>query len=163
MCGLAGIYGEAARSEGVLARMAGTISHRGPDDQGVWNDAEAGIGFAHRRLSIVDLSPMGHQPMASNDGRFVICYNGEVYNHFALRAELDAERQTAWRGHSDTETLVECISSWGLKETLSRSVGMFGLAVWDKKTRRLSLARDRFGEKPLYYGWVGRDFALHPS
>jgi asparagine synthase (glutamine-hydrolysing) len=160
MCGLAGIYGDAARSENVLARMAGTISHRGPDDQGVWNDAEAGIGFAHRRLSIVDLSPMGHQPMASNDGRFVICYNGEVYNHFALRAELDAERQTAWRGHSDTETLVECISAWGVKETLSRSVGMFGLAVWDKKTRRLSLARDRFGEKPLYYGWVGRDFAF---
>jgi asparagine synthase (glutamine-hydrolysing) len=140
--------------------MAGTIAHRGPDDQGIWSDADAAIGFAHRRLSIVDLSPMGHQPMASNDGRFVICYNGEVYNHLALRARLDGERQTPWRGHSDTETLVECISAWGLGVTLARSVGMFALALWDRKTRQLSLARDRFGEKPLYYGWVGGDFAF---
>lgn len=140
--------------------MAGTIAHRGPDDQGIWADEEAAIGFAHRRLSIVDLSPMGHQPMESADGRFVICYNGEVYNHLALRGLLDAERTTAWRGHSDTETLVECISAWGLKTTLSHAVGMYGLALWDKKTRTLALARDRFGEKPLYYGWVGRDFAF---
>ena len=159
MCGIAGIIGNGSRREGILARMAGPIAHRGPDDEGFWSDAEAGVGLAHRRLAIVDLSPAGHQPMASTDGRWVLSYNGEIYNHAALRAELERARDSiAWRGHSDTETLVEAIAAWGLEATLRKAVGMFALALWDKRERTLSLARDRFGEKPLYYGWVGGDF-----
>ncbi len=160
MCGLAGIIGEGARSACLLSAMARAIVHRGPDDQGMWADEQAGVGFAFRRLSIVDLSPMGHQPMHSADGRFTIVFNGEIYNHLAIRAELDGRQATQWRGHSDTETLVEAISAWGLHETLERCVGMFALAVWDHRERRLQLARDRFGEKPLYYGWVGGDFVF---
>ena len=144
----------------LLAQMAQSLAHRGPDDEGLWWDEQAGIGFAHRRLSILDLSPMGHQPMESADRRFVLAYNGEIYNHAALRAALDAERTTAWRGHSDTETLVEAIAAWGLEKALQQSVGMFALALWDRRARTLRLARDRFGEKPLYYGWVGRDFVF---
>ena len=159
MCGVAGIVGDGARRDGLLARMAAPIAHRGPDDQGFWSDAEAGVGLAHRRLSIIDLSPAGHQPMVSNNGRWVLSYNGEVYNHAALRSELEQRRgSTAWRGHSDTETLIEAIATWGLEATLGKSVGMFALALWDRHERTLSLARDRFGEKPLYYGWVAGDF-----
>ena len=160
MCGLAGIVGDGARDPGALARMAAPIAHRGPDDEGFWTDAEAGIGLAHRRLSIVDLSPAGHQPMASRDGRWVLTYNGEIYNHAELRAELEGSGAATgpWRGHSDTETLLECIAAWGLRAALQKSVGMFALALWDRRDRILHLARDRFGEKPLYYGWVGGDF-----
>ncbi|MDP9412580.1 MAG: asparagine synthase (glutamine-hydrolyzing) [Pseudomonadota bacterium] len=160
MCGLAGILTRKRVEPQLLSEMAETIGHRGPDDQGTWWDQDAGIGFAHRRLSILDLSPLGHQPMASADGRFVMTYNGELYNHPELRAALDQDRATAWRGHSDTETLIECIAAWGLTDTLRRAVGMFALAVWDRRERSLYLARDRFGEKPLYYGWVGEDFAF---
>jgi len=160
MCGLAGFIGPAAPYE-VLARqgerMAGAIRHRGPDDGGVWVDASAGMCLAHRRLAIVDLSPAGHQPMRSNSGRFMLAFNGEVYNHLELREELDSESPAiAWRGHSDTETLLAAFEHWGLLGTLERSVGMFAIALWDCQTRSLHLARDRFGEKPLYYGWVGR-------
>ena len=142
--------------------MADAIAHRGPDDQGVWGDDGAGVALGHRRLSIVDLSPLGHQPMLSADNRWAISYNGEIYNHAALRAELDSAtgRAISWRGHSDTETLIECIASWGLEATLKKSVGMFALALWDRKERVLHLARDRFGEKPLYYGWSGGDFVF---
>src|SRR5687767_10425379 len=142
--------------------MAGSLAHRGPDDQGVWTDRESGIAFAHRRLSIVDLSAAGHQPMASKDGRWMLSYNGEIYNHAALRSELEESGRApqAWAGHSDTETLVECIAAWGLEAALAKSVGMFAISLWDHKERRLLLARDRFGEKPLHYGWVGGDFAF---
>ncbi|WP_404828282.1 asparagine synthetase B family protein, partial [Sphingomonas parva] len=146
--------------------MIDPIAHRGPDDRGVWTDAEAGIGLGHRRLSIIDLSPLGHQPMESADGRYVLTYNGEIYNHADLRVELEASGGSAggngiaWRGHSDTETLVECIAAWGLEATLKKCVGMFSLGLWDRKQRTLQLARDRFGEKPLYYGWVGKDFVF---
>ena len=157
MCGLAGIVGDGARSPDLLAAMARSLAHRGPDDEGVWTDAAAGVGLVHRRLSIVDLSPMGHQPMTSANGRFVIVLNGEIYNHRDLRARIAG---VDWRGHSDTETLVEAIAAWGLTKALSQSVGMFALALWDRQERRLHLARDRFGEKPLYYGWVGGDFAF---
>lgn len=160
MCGFAGILGDGASSSGLLQAMATSIAHRGPDDEGIWADTGAGIGLASRRLAIVDLSPMGHQPMHSADGRFTISYNGEIYNHAAIRAELDARHAIAWRGHSDTETLVEAIATWGLAGALDRSVGMFALAVWDHRERQLTLARDRFGEKPLYYGWVGGDFVF---
>jgi asparagine synthase (glutamine-hydrolysing) len=145
--------------------MASAIEHRGPDDHGVWWDAEVGVALAHRRLSILDLSPLGHQPMHSADGRYVIVYNGEIYNFQELRAELAAEQslcgtQIEWRGHSDTEVLLEAISQWGLDKALRKSVGMFALALWDRYDRRLFLARDRFGEKPLYYGWVGTEFVF---
>ncbi len=164
MCGIAGIVSRRQVEPETLRRMASTIAHRGPDDQGVWIDEECGVGLGHRRLSIIDLSPLGHQPMASNDERYVLSYNGEIYNHAALRAELGEGTGSGptngvqWRGHSDTETLVEAIAAWGLERTLKRCVGMFALAVWDRKERQLHLARDRFGEKPLYYGWVGGDF-----
>jgi len=141
--------------------MVGSLAHRGPDDQGLWVDSEAGIGLAHRRLSIVDLSPHGHQPMQSADGRFVLTYNGEIYNHAALRAEIDSAALVpaeGWRGHSDTETLLQAIFSWGIEMALDRCVGMFAFALWDRSARKLYLARDRFGEKPLYYGWIGGDF-----
>lgn len=163
MCGIAGILGARASDERLLAAMARAIGHRGPDDEGLWFDREAGIGFAHRRLAIVDLSPHGHQPMASADGRWMLCFNGEIYNHPAIRAELDAVGHTppgGWRGHSDTETLVEAIAAWGVRGTLDRSAGMFAFGLWDRRERELILARDRFGEKPLYYGRCGGDLVF---
>lgn len=139
--------------------MTGPIAHRGPDGDGVWSDTEAGIALGHRRLAIVELSPLGHQPMASADGRWMLVFNGEIYNHFELRAELGAGGAAPeWRGHSDTETLAAAIAAWGLEKTLARAVGMFAIALWDRRDRVLHLVRDRFGEKPLYYGWVGGDF-----
>ena len=131
------------------------IRHRGPDDAGAWADAQAGIALGHRRLSIVDLSAAGHQPMASDGGRYVLAFNGEIYNHLALRAELEG-KGIAWRGHSDTETLLAGFEAWGVEATLKKTVGMFAVSLWDKQERMLTLARDRFGEKPLYYGWVGQ-------
>jgi asparagine synthase (glutamine-hydrolysing) len=139
--------------------MADRIRHRGPDDQGVWIDGDAGLALAHRRLSILDLSAAGHQPMHSASGRWVLAYNGEIYNHMELRRRLKAEGAApSWRGHSDTETLLAAIEAWGVDETLRRSVGMFALALWDRSQRALWLARDRMGEKPLYYGWQGDTF-----
>src|SRR3954447_904730 len=162
MCGLAGVLGAGACPR-VLRQMAESIAHRGPDDEGIWYDQEAKIGFAHRRLAIVDLSPMGHQPMLSADGRFVLTFNGEIYNHPALRRELEdrgSVPEGGWRGHSDTEVLLHGITVWGLAETLRRCAGMFAFALWDRKRRSLALVRDRFGEKPLYYGWAGRDLVF---
>jgi asparagine synthase (glutamine-hydrolysing) len=161
MCGIAGIISADRPDPALLARMGEVIAHRGPDDIGVWIDENAKIGFSHRRLSIIDLSPAGHQPMRSADGRYVLSYNGEIYNHAEIRREIDSQfGKQAWRGHSDTETLVEAIARWGLEAALTRCVGMFALSLWDAKERRLYLARDRFGEKPLYYGWVGGDFVF---
>jgi asparagine synthase (glutamine-hydrolysing) len=137
------------------------LRHRGPDGEGVWLDDDQRVGLAHQRLAVLDLSPAGHQPMASRNGQFVVCFNGEIYNHLALRRELEcdpARNAHGWRGHSDTETITEAIAQWGLRLTLERCVGMFAVAVWDRKERSLSLARDRFGEKPLYYGWTGGAF-----
>ena len=139
--------------------MATRIAHRGPDDAGEWVDSEAGFVLAHRRLSILDLSPAGHQPMSSASGRWVLAYNGEVYNHLELRRQLEAEGAgSQWRGHSDTETLLACFEAWGIERTLEASVGMFAIALWDRSERTLTLARDRIGEKPLYYGWQGDTF-----
>jgi asparagine synthase (glutamine-hydrolysing) len=136
--------------------MTQSIEHRGPDDGGSWLDPVAGIALGHRRLAIVDTSLAGHQPMMSENGRFILVFNGEIYNHPDLREELaQAGSAPRWRGHSDTETLLAGISRWGLKETLRRAAGMFALAVWDRQSGELMLARDRFGEKPLYYGWAG--------
>ncbi len=182
MCGLAGFFGgtaslAAAEAERIGAAMAGCIRHRGPDHSAVWSDAEAGILLAHNRLAIVDLSPAGDQPMESQSGRYVIAYNGEIYNHLDIRGALEsAGRGQAWRGHSDTETLLAAIEAWGIAGALERSVGMFAFALWDRRERTLVLARDRLGEKPLYYGWQGKgadrsflfgselkSFAHHPS
>lgn len=160
MCGIAGIFSADRVDPALLARMAAMIAHRGPDDEGLWSDQKAGIGFAHRRLSIVDLSPHGHQPMHSASGRFTICLNGEIYNFEEIRRELERAGmgpEGGWRGHSDTEVLLQALESWGLRPTLDRAVGMFAFALWDAKEQQLHLVRDRFGEKPLYYGMVGRD------
>ena len=163
MCGIVGLVGHAGLSQAdvkIVHRMSGTIAHRGPDDEGIWIDPEAGIALAQRRLSIVDLSPAGHQPMFSEDGRYALVFNGEIYNYAALRDELDARGPHRWRGHSDTEVLLAAIDRWGLKPALGRCVGMFALALWDRRERTLILARDRIGEKPLYYGWLGRSFTF---
>lgn len=163
MCGLAGAWHVKSIDRDVLERqavsMADAIRHRGPNDSGVWSDADAGIALAHRRLSIVDLSSAGHQPMLSASGRWVLAYNGEIYNHLELRRRLESEGVAPrWRGHSDTEILLAAIEAWGLEAALKYSVGMFALALWDRGERALWLARDRAGEKPLYYGWQGNTF-----
>ncbi|MEN1960549.1 asparagine synthase (glutamine-hydrolyzing) [Luteimonas sp. MJ246] len=158
MCGIAGAWTPGPEDPGVLhalgAAMGVAIAHRGPDDAGTWADAEAGLVLSHRRLAILDLSPAGHQPMASADGRWLLAYNGEVYNHAELRAEL-AALGVAFRGHSDTEVLLEAIARWGVDAALARANGMFAFAAWDTQARTLWLARDRVGKKPLYYGWCG--------
>ncbi|MEO5774006.1 MAG: asparagine synthase (glutamine-hydrolyzing) [Sphingomicrobium sp.] len=160
MCGIAGLISGGGNPQTIVDRMIATIPHRGPDDSGTWIDAQAGVALGHRRLSIVDLSPHGHQPMVSRNGRYVLTFNGEIYNHVAVREQLDlagARPAGGWRGHSDTETLVEAIAVWGLDRALASCVGMFAFGLWDCSERKLSLVRDRFGEKPLYYGWVGND------
>jgi asparagine synthase (glutamine-hydrolysing) len=159
MCGIAGFlspHGERSEDAAETARaMADALRHRGPDARGEWSDGDAGVALAHRRLAVLDLSPAGQQPMESHSGRFVIVYNGEIYNHLELRRELG---RLPWRGHSDTETLLAAIERWGLPATLIRTVGMFAFGVWDRELRELSLARDRLGEKPLYYGVHGGAF-----
>jgi asparagine synthase (glutamine-hydrolysing) len=161
MCGFAGFVAAMAAKpslqwQAVLQRMGDPIRHRGPDHSDQWIDADAGIGLVHRRLAILELSAAGHQPMVSASGRRVIAFNGEIYNHADLRQMLQASGTApAWRGHSDTETLVAGFESWGIEDTLRRCVGMFAIALWDRTERQLHLMRDRLGEKPLYYGWAG--------
>lgn len=156
MCGIAGVLSTSSGCLSAVAHMTHSLAHRGPDDEGVWLDAEAGIGFGHRRLSIIDTSAAGHQPMPSPAGRYVITFNGEIYNHLCLRRELAAQGcEPIWRGHSDTETLLAGFDAWGIRTTLERASGMFAFAVWDRLERTLTLARDRLGEKPLYYGRQG--------
>lgn len=159
MCGIAGFVTLRLTPDEAGQRvraMTDRIAHRGPDADGHWLDAASGVALGHRRLSIVDLSPAGAQPMLSHDGRYVIVYNGEIYNHHDLRRDLDATRMRTWRGHSDTEVLLEAIAAWGLETTLRRADGMFAFALYDLQAQVLHLARDRFGEKPLYYGRVGQ-------
>ncbi len=137
--------------------MATTLVHRGPDDADTWIDPAAGVGLGFRRLSILDLSPTGRQPMVSADGRHVIVFNGEMYNHASVRAQLERDG-AGFRGRSDTEVLLEAIAAWGMRRALEQANGMFAFACWDRDERMLHLARDRFGEKPLYYGWLGTNF-----
>ncbi|OPY15548.1 MAG: Asparagine synthetase (glutamine-hydrolyzing) 1 [Syntrophus sp. PtaB.Bin001] len=162
MCGIAGFFNPRGFSSDsastMIQRMADRLAHRGPDDTGEWVDGEAGIALGHRRLSILDLSLAGHQPMISKSGSFVLIFNGEIYNHLAIRKEIDAFDTVRWHGHSDTETLLAGCDCWGIEATLKKTVGMFALAVWDRKECVLTLARDRMGEKPLYYGWQGDTF-----
>jgi asparagine synthase (glutamine-hydrolysing) len=159
MCGLAGFL----KSDGinndeaahVLRLMTDRLAHRGPDDTGYWQDNASGIAMGHRRLSIIDLSSAGHQPMVSASGRYVIVFNGEIYNHREIRQQLG---KSNWKGFSDTETILAAVEEWGLEKTLKKSVGMFVIALWDCSENTLQLARDRMGEKPLYYGWQGNFF-----
>ena len=178
MCGFTGFFDHSGQTSpdeltAIVTRMTATLAHRGPDDTGIWTDALDGVALGHRRLSILDLSTAGHQPMVSRGGRYVIAFNGEIYNHLALRDALAATPETpdhplfdqtqsvsavthpAWRGHSDTETLLAAIEAWGVGETLKQCIGMFAFALWDRHDKLLYLARDRLGEKPLYYGWQG--------
>jgi asparagine synthase (glutamine-hydrolysing) len=160
MCGLVGFFGgqgwQLDAAQAIIKRMTDVIVRRGPDAEGHWLDADTAIALGHRRLSIVDLSAAGAQPMVSASGRYVLAFNGEIYNHMDLRATLAKEgRAPTWRGHSDTETLLAGFDAWGIRATVERAVGMFAFAVWCKHTRTLMLARDRLGEKPLYYGWQG--------
>jgi asparagine synthase (glutamine-hydrolysing) len=162
MCGIAGFLDRSRpRNQDELATtvraMAETLRHRGPDDAGVWSDAEAGVALGHQRLAIIDLSPAGRQPMNSSCGRFTIIYNGEIYNHADLRRELERCGHR-FRGTSDTESLLEAIAEWGVERAVERSIGMFAFAVWDVKDRMLTLVRDRLGIKPLYYGWMNGVF-----
>jgi len=156
MCGITGIFGNLRKEEfdSSIHEMSATLNHRGPDDAGTWINEENGVAFGHQRLSIIDLSSAGHQPMVSHCGRFTTVFNGEIYNHLQLRDKLNTSaNKQSWKGHSDTETLVTAFSQWGIEKTLQQLVGMFAIAVWDFKEKRLFLIRDRFGEKPLYYGW----------
>jgi asparagine synthase (glutamine-hydrolysing) len=160
MCGIAGIVatGDPAPLERAVATMTGCLAHRGPDGEGGWTDPDGGIVLGHRRLAVVGLGPGGRQPMASADGRWVVTYNGEVYNHRELRSQMEAGHR--FRGTSDTEVLVEAIARWGLDETLRRVNGMFAFGAWDRLHRRLHLVRDPIGEKPLYYAALGRGLAF---
>lgn len=160
MCGLAGfalpLDSWIRDPREAVTRMTDCLVHRGPDASGVWVDEKAGIALGHRRLSILDLTDAGLQPMSSPSGRYIISFNGEFYNHAELRTDLQEANSANWRGHSDTETFLAAIDFWGVHKALARSVGMFAFALWDRQTSTLTLARDRMGEKPLYYGFCRR-------
>lgn len=181
MCGFAGFIGfkecSGTAVQTSLTSMGDALHHRGPDDYGLWMDADAQVALAHRRLSVIDLSAAGRQPMESASGRFVLVFNGEIYNHLGIRSSLmqglkSRSQQQRFRGHSDTETLLAALDSWGLERTLAQLNGMFAFALWDRKEQKLVLARDRMGEKPVYYGRSGSVFlfgselkalAAHPA
>ena len=162
MCGIAGFWETTASRDDagdVLQRMTSAIAHRGPDDSGAWCDAASGLAIGHRRLSIIDTTSAGHQPMSSGSGRFRIVFNGEIYNFLELRRELEAAG-VRFRGESDTEVLLESIERWGVRASVERAVGMFAFALWDETRQTLHLVRDRVGEKPLYWGWLGHTLAF---
>lgn len=174
MCGIVGFIDPAVRDpQAVCDAMLPALTHRGPDDFGTWVDRSRGVAFGHRRLSILELSTAGHQPMSSASGRYVIVFNGEIYNHAAIRRDLEVGAGlSGWRGHSDTETLLAAIEQWGIQAALKAAIGMFALAIWDREQCRLTLARDRIGEKPLYFGRQGsalmfaselKPFRRHPA
>ena len=159
MCGISGFIGFEGTTDDELRttceQMSSQMIHRGPDSNGIWVDKNFGLALGHRRLSILDLSENGNQPMRSKSDRYVIIFNGEIYNHLELRAEIVNEKNY-WNGNNDTETLLECIECLGIENTLRRIKGMFAFVLWDKKNKTITLARDRIGEKPLYYGFVGK-------
>lgn len=161
MCGLVGIWGSLHHKRELLETACSAIAHRGPDARGYWEDEQAGLALGHVRLAVIDVSAAGSQPMTSACGRFVLVLNGEIYNHLDLRDALEAEgRAPSWRGHSDTETLLACFAAWGVERTLDASIGMFAIALWDREDGTLSLMRDRMGEKPLYAGFIGKNFVF---
>lgn len=159
MCGLNGFFNapKNTSAHAAIAQMNAAIHHRGPDVGGTWLDESVGLVLGHRRLAVLDLSPAGAQPMHSVCGRYVLAFNGEIYNHLQLREQLAQEgRSSTWRGHSDTETMLACFVAWGIAKTLQAMVGMFAIALWDRQQKVLTLAKDRMGEKPLYWGWQGQ-------
>lgn len=161
MCGIAGLLDPSDSALSLVGQMLNRLAHRGPDDNGTWRDGTDGMTLGHRRLAIVDLSPAGHQPMVSASRRHVLVYNGEIYNHIELRHDLDsAGVPMAWQGNSDTETLLAAIDAWGVEAALERCNGMFAFALWDRQQHCLVLARDRMGEKPLYFGWIAGRFTF---
>ena len=153
MCGIVGFLTHHSNDDYILSvqQMADALQHRGPDDSGTWLDQEWGVALGHRRLAILDLSPTGHQPMHSASGRYIIIFNGEIYNHLELRQQLAAGnlQPDVWQGHSDTETLLACIDAWDIEATLQHAVGMFAFAVWDRQERQLTLARENGGKAAL--------------
>lgn len=151
MCGILGFIDKTVEVVPLVSAMLDALEHRGPDDCGFWDDQRLGVVLGQTRLSIVDLSAAGHQPMASSSGRFMIVFNGEIYNHQEIRAEISAIKSIRWKSTTDTETLLEAIELFGVESALKKTIGMFALAIWDKQEETLSLARDRLGEKPLYY------------
>ena len=160
MCGITGfISSQASNPIKIMNNMIGTLFHRGPDNTSIWNDLN-GVNMAHSRLSIIDLSEFGNQPIFSKSGRYVMVFNGEIYNHQALRKKIDSLTSIKWSGSSDSETFVELIDYFGIKEALIKTRGMFAISVWDVKEKKLTLARDRLGEKPLYYGWQNNSFVF---
>ena len=165
MCGLTGFVSftssDVTYLHSSINEMLNTLYHRGPDSQGLWVDVNQGLAFGHCRLAIQDLTNTGHQPMTSNSNRFVMVFNGEIYNHLNLRKEIEREgylTQSTWRGHSDTETILAGFDAWGIEATVDKMIGMFAIALWDRKKHQLTLMRDRLGEKPLYYGWQNDTF-----
>jgi asparagine synthase (glutamine-hydrolysing) len=164
MCGITGFWDTAQqlsteKTRQTVQRMSDLLTYRGPDDGGIWVDTAVGIALGHRRLAIVDLSPEGHQPMVSADGRYAIVYNGEIYNFLELRRQLE-QLGHRFRSQCDTEVMLASFSQWGVDAAVSRFNGMFAFAVWDRHDRILHLSRDRLGEKPLYYGWIGETFVF---
>ena len=161
MCGIAGLWSnfcENIHLEEDIKNMASNLNHRGPDNEGFWSEPKLNFYLSHKRLSILDISTAGSQPMISHNERYVISFNGEIYNNFDLRNELEKiNNSIKWRGHSDTEILLELISYFGIEKALIKCTGMFALALWDRNEKCLKLARDRMGEKPLYYGFSGGD------
>ncbi len=162
MCGLAGFIDisrqmSVEQMKAVVQDMSNTLHHRGPDDGGLWVDAQNHVALGHRRLAIIDISPEGHQPMLSANDRYALVFNGEIYNFLELRRELE-RLGYRFRGHSDTEVMLASFSEWGLERSVKRFNGMFAFALWDRQERLLHLGRDRIGEKPLYYGWMGQIF-----
>jgi asparagine synthase (glutamine-hydrolysing) len=175
MCGITGFWSDSETRDdalrGRISAMTSTLQHRGPDDEGIWIDADSGVALGFRRLAIVDLSPAGHQPMTSESGRYEIVFNGEVYNFALLRRDLE-QLGHQFRGGSDTEVILAAVEEWGLAEAVKRFVGMFAIALWDRESRQMHLVRDRLGIKPVYYGWFGDTFlfgselkslAAHPA
>lgn len=161
MCGIAGFLSlNSLDSKRILKTMVSKMNHRGPDSNGIWYNKNYNIGFAHARLAIVDLSISGHQPMNSISERYTMVFNGEIYNHKAIRKKIEASTKIQWKGTSDTETIVAAIECWGLNKTIVNCVGMFSIALWDAKEEKITLVRDRMGEKPLYYGWVNGNFVF---
>ncbi|SFI09466.1 asparagine synthase (glutamine-hydrolyzing) [Halpernia frigidisoli] len=161
MCGIAGfIASKNLDYKTILETMVLKMNHRGPDSNGTWFDDNLKVGLGHARLSIVDLSESGHQPMRSNSGRYIMVFNGEIYNHLDIRKNLDKNLHINWKGTADTETVLEAIENWGIEKTIENCIGMFAIALLDKKTENLMLIRDRMGEKPIYYGWVNDNFVF---
>ena len=162
MCGIAGfVLGRGCRfpPEDILISMTDALRHRGPDGAGTWFDSDNGVALGHRRLAIIDLTESGRQPMHSHSGRYTITYNGEIYNFALLRSELE-KLGVGFRGTSDTEVLLAAISQWGIARALGQAVGMFAFALWDRQEQTLTLARDRLGKKPVYYGMIAGSFVF---